>query len=85
MKLLQQTYKKAIKELALDEEDTIFRFISLEDFKGFYNDLCTCSIILYKSPQRITDDILKYKLIDEYHNTPYSGYCGIRKTVERED
>ena len=81
-KLLQQTNKKAIKELSLDKQDTIFRYISLEDFKGLYNELCTtCNIILYKSPHRITDDILKYKLIDEYHNTPYSGHCDIRKTV----
>lgn len=86
-KLISKMNKENIKELALSTKDEIFKVYTKEEIKEAYakikinNKSPQLKILIYNAPTKITDGILQYKLIDEYHNATHAGHLGIRKTI----
>lgn len=78
-------HKLGIEELALNENDEIFKTLAKEQFKKMYNNLKRnkekLKILIYKEPERIENIEEKNRIIEEYHNSTHGGHMGIRKTI----
>ena len=76
-------------KLAIEENDEIFSYISISEFKNIFNKLqnkrpSNLKIIIYKAPIKINNDVIKEKLIKEYHDTPYAGaHSGVKRTINK--
>ena len=87
--LIEQMKKFNYCKLAIEEQDEIFSYISIQEFKNIYNNLQTkrptnLKIMIYKAPIKIIDDVNKIKLIKEYHDTPHIGaHSGVKRTINK--
>ena len=69
-KLISKMHKFKINELALKNNDEIFKTVATEEFKTVFNKLqiernTNLKIILYDEPKRITCQDTQQRLIEE--------------------
>lgn len=85
-KLISKMHKLKINELALKNNDEIFKTVATEEFKTIFNKLqiernTNLKIILYDEPKRIICQDTQQRLIEEYHYSTHGGHLGVRKTT----
>lgn len=77
--------------VTLAKDDTIFKLIREEKFNKMYNSMQNkdkhrqrpIEIILFSQPERILGRDRQKEIIKEYHETPYGGHAGVRRTIVR--
>lgn len=85
-KLTSKMQKMNILEVALNNNDEIFKTVPIEEFKTIFNKVqekggSNLKIILYDEPIRIICKDTQLNLITEYHNSTHGGHLGVRKTT----
>ena len=73
-----------IGKLAISTNNTIFKLITVQNFKEICNNsLKDVYILIYESARIITDQESINKLIKEYHDTPTGGHVGVTRLYKR--
>lgn len=68
------------KQLAISNDDVIFKFITINDFKRIGNQvLDDVSILIFKSPTLVTDSNEIQRILHNFHNSPTGGHIGINR------
>ena len=76
--------KNYLTTVAISTSDVIFNFININDFKTLGNKiLAKITIVLFDTPQQITDVNQIQQILHENHNTPIGGHVGISRLYKK--
>lgn len=90
-KLIKRMHELKINKLALKDNDIIFSYMTINEFKEKFNNLQInkvgtysendLRILIYKAPKIIVNPEEMLKIIEENHMTPIGGHTGIKRTI----
>ena len=70
--------------IAISTSDTIFNYISINDFKTIGNQvLKNIKIIIYHPPRKINNPNEIQAILQHYHSTPIGGHVGINRLYKK--
>lgn len=72
------------RKLAIQTNDTIFKYVDLISFKNFGNAvLRNATIIIYKKPSEIKSTEEINSILKQYHDSPTGGHPGINRLYKK--
>lgn len=79
-----KSQKFIYKQLAISNQDIIFKFKNINDFKIIGNQILDdVSILIFNPPTFISDNNEVQRLIENAHNSPTGGHIGINRLYKK--